>query len=363
MPEATARRIPQRGIDPWPQRIFEAETNFVEQDAKRPNAAQRSGVPQPSQTERLGFETAGEWDRQAGIIVEWWCTGRFPSDDWDAMWMALIGETVRAGATPVVYLLDDNGEAPKGLLDRCAHLLETTEAVSRNDVIWITDVASDTFWVGISAPFSPGASKRSPRFKTPSISETVPSTTSCRPALGKPSTPPFALKPRPRRRQRPRQWDGDLYRQLGNTRRQHLTQSDIQARFARRLGCVDLVIVDALEDAATGHVDIWLAWADAQTLIVGAYKSDQDPINHRIIERNLEQKLQNLLDPQTGRPIAIRRMPMPSNCPTDAAQGTNRPAHKRVRKHLRPTGSGEPTSTSFRSTVPPSSPCTSRAFG
>lgn len=95
----------------------------------------------------------------------------------------------------------------------------------------------------------------------------------------------------------------------------HYTEPEIRDMFRQELGCEDLIIVQALDDSATGHVDMWLAWADRTTLLVGEYGPKQDRVNHNIIEESLATKLEGLIDPQTGEPIGIVRMPMPSNCP------------------------------------------------
>ena len=62
-----------------------------------------------------------------------------------------------------------------------------------------------------------------------------------------------------------------------------------------------------------------MAWADQTTLFVGEYTEKQDANNRAIIEENVNQILNHLVDPDTGEPIAVIRVPMPSNCPPGIA--------------------------------------------
>jgi agmatine/peptidylarginine deiminase len=101
----------------------------------------------------------------------------------------------------------------------------------------------------------------------------------------------------------------------------HVDEAFIRDMFREQLGCVELVIVEALRDAATGHVDMWLAWADHTTLLVGEYLPLQDAVNREIIERNVRKRLTGLTDPETGEPIEIVRIPMPTNCPAEERPG------------------------------------------
>lgn len=101
-------------------------------------------------------------------------------------------------------------------------------------------------------------------------------------------------------------------------------ESQLRSLFKDALGCTQLIALQTLEDCATGHVDMYISWANSTTLIVGQYSAQQDPINSEIIENNVE-KLKNLTDPASGAfltslitqglPIKILRMPMPSSCP------------------------------------------------
>jgi agmatine/peptidylarginine deiminase len=101
----------------------------------------------------------------------------------------------------------------------------------------------------------------------------------------------------------------------------HVDEQTLEDMFRVELGCEELVIVDALRDFATGHIDMWMAWVDHTTLLVGEYLPTQDAVNRSIIERNVRKKLTGLHDPATGEPISIVRIPMPSNCPADSGPG------------------------------------------
>jgi len=98
-------------------------------------------------------------------------------------------------------------------------------------------------------------------------------------------------------------------------------EATVRALFKKQLGCEELVIVKALNDHATGHVDMWMAWADHNTLLVGEYQPLQDAVNRAIIENNVKKKLKGLRNPVTGDPIEIVRVPMPSNCPAETLPG------------------------------------------
>lgn len=104
----------------------------------------------------------------------------------------------------------------------------------------------------------------------------------------------------------------------------HVDRETLDGMFREQLGCEKLVIVEALKDAATGHVDMWMAWVDHTTLMVGEYLPRQDAVNRAIIERNVRKKLEGLRDPESGEPITIVRIPMPTNCPAESRPG-NRP--------------------------------------
>ena len=60
----------------------------------------------------------------------------------------------------------------------------------------------------------------------------------------------------------------------------------------------------AVEDV-TGHVDMWITWIDATTLVVGEYTTQQDATDRAGIEQAVEDQLSGLVDPVSGDPIEI----------------------------------------------------------
>jgi agmatine/peptidylarginine deiminase len=196
--------------------------------------------------------------------------------------------------------------------------------VSPDQVHWYLDFASDSFWVRDFGPFF--------------VREIETGDLSIEDAWYYPQRPNDDAMPRDfATRIGVPVSDFDLYFEGGNflpngggicivssvllDANPHVDKETIEEMFRQQLGCEDLVIVQALKDAATGHVDMWMAWADHTTLVVGEYLETQDAVNRAIIERNVRKKLQGLRDPATGEPIRIVRIPMPSNCPAETRPG------------------------------------------
>ncbi|KAJ9506236.1 hypothetical protein QJQ45_014217 [Haematococcus lacustris] len=77
----------------------------------------------------------------------------------------------------------------------------------------------------------------------------------------------------------------------------------------RPFGCTELIVVEALTADITGHVDMWMSWPDAHTLMVGQYTYEQSPWDHVLMQHTIA-RLQRL---SRGR-FEVVVMPMPSNC-------------------------------------------------
>ncbi|KAL6761527.1 hypothetical protein V8C86DRAFT_3131450 [Haematococcus lacustris] len=77
----------------------------------------------------------------------------------------------------------------------------------------------------------------------------------------------------------------------------------------RPYGCTELIVVEALTADITGHVDMWMSWPDAHTLMVGQYTYEQSPWDHVLMQHTIA-RLQRL---SRGR-FEVVVMPMPSNC-------------------------------------------------
>lgn len=94
------------------------------------------------------FASANETDPMDGVLTEWECTSDGNADIWDVMWMAIIAETIRASATPYVYLVSLLGDDDATTLAACSAMLEEAhDDVSANAVEWIQGVPTDAFWL------------------------------------------------------------------------------------------------------------------------------------------------------------------------------------------------------------------------
>ena len=309
------RDIPPRAIKPWREEVAELEAAFAlnPDDPRFPPfdpSALRPGDPPIAANEAAPVDA---------IITQWNCDWRNP-DVWDDMWMSIIGESVRAGAEAYVYLEPQSFGGSSEAIANCGAMLERAYQIDLDRVHFILGVPSDAFWTRDYGPLfvrdrdDATQSVRDPRYypHRPNDDE-MPSD--------------FAARLNLELRPFPVAFEGGNFLPNGGglcivgsvaaRRNPQLTESDLTELFRSELGCDQLVMVRSLEDFATGHVDMWLAWANRTTLIVGEYTEAQDPTNRRIIETNLEEQLRGLVDPASGEPIQIVRIPMPSNCPAD----------------------------------------------
>ena len=319
----STRPVPARAAQPWKTLVAERERAFQENPQAR--AFRRSPLLEAFPPAPV-VHSPNEADPVSGMITEWWCSSNGNADYWDDMWMALIAESIRAGADAYVYLYSYLGDDDATTLETCSAMLEAKEGISQEQVIWIQDFVTDAFWLRDFGPFFVADEN----FRSLSIED----------ALYYPGRPLDDDQPRDfaARFGYPIQ-DFNLYYEGGDFlpngtglciassvvlgANPQYTEAEIKQLFSQHLGCRDMVIVQALDDAATGHVDMWLAWADRSTLLVGQYTQQQDPVNSAIIEQNVAEHLSTLIDPDTRQPITIIRVPMPSNCPpTYAYTGT-----------------------------------------
>jgi len=234
------------------------------------------------------------------------------------MWMAIIGETVKSDATDYVYLYLYLGDDDATTLSVCSQMLQDYEGISIEQVEWIQDFDTEAFWLRDFGPFF--------------VADIDSLNLSIEDAKYYPGRPFDDAQPQDfaTRYQIPFR-DFDMFYEGGNFlpngggiciassvllgANPQYTEDEIRQLFEEQLGCTDSVIVQALDDAATGHVDMWMAWADQTTLLVGKYAEKQDANNRAIIEENVNQTLNHLVDPDTEEPIDVIRAPMPSNCP------------------------------------------------
>ena len=309
------RMLPKRAPEPWKNRVAKRKAEFAANPMAKQFARPTAVRFAPEDTNPI---SANEVEPVAGVLTEWWCSSNGIPDEFDQMWMAIIGAAVRSGATPYVYLFSYLGDNDETTLCNCSNMLEEQEDISAEDVHWIQDFKTDAFWIRDFGPFfvrdidsQELSIEDALYYPGRSFDDAQPADFASRIEV------PFS--------------SFNLYFEGGNflpnggglcivssvliDANPHYTEDEIRDMFCQELGCKELVIVQALDDWATGHVDMWLAWADHKTLLVGEYTELQDPTNQAIIEENVTCKLQGLVDPDTGEQIEIVRMPMPSNCP------------------------------------------------
>lgn len=308
------RVLQPRALQPWREVVARRQAEF----AANPNAPEFARtIPTLKSAAAPAVIAANETDPVQALLTVWPASTRGVPDFVDRMWMSIIGTTARAGATPYVYVLPFYGDDPNETLTVAKTMLAEYEGVAENEVVWM-QLPLDSIWIRDYGPLF--------------VRDLAGGNLSIEDPLYYPQAPWDDAQPADfaARIGAPLS-DFNLYFEGGNflpnggglcivssvvlDANPHYSETDIRNMFLDELGCVDLVIVQALDDAATGHVDMWLAWANHTTLVVGEYAQEQDPVNRAIIEKNLSTLLTGLVDPASNQPVEIVRMPMPSNCP------------------------------------------------
>ncbi|MGR8930718.1 MAG: agmatine deiminase family protein [Gammaproteobacteria bacterium] len=319
------RAMPKRAREPWRdiaerrQKAFKVNPN--DPQFARPFTAQRS-------LSEIAVHSANEASPVDGMLTEWWCTSTGTPDEFDFMWTSMIGTTVKKGVKAYVYLYSYLGDDKTTTLQNCSSILKSTEQLTDEEmqlVEWIQDFETDAMWLRDFGPLFVRDDLHHLAIEDAKYYPGRPHDDAQPVDFANRFDPPIPVS------------EFNLYFEGGNflangsgiclvstvvlAVNPHYTEAEIRDMFRQELGCSELVIVRALEDYATGHVDMWLAWADQTTLIVGEYTDLQDKLNRSIIEDNVEHKLKGLVDPKTRAPINIVRMPMPSNCPPNYWNG------------------------------------------
>lgn len=317
--------VKPRAPEPWHEMVAERQAAY----RRNPTAPQfRRDTDRLSRTLTVtdNVTSANETDMMEGVLTRWVCTSDGNADNWDLMWMAIIAEAVRAGAQPYVYLVSALRDDDATTLAECSAMLEAHERVSADDVEWIQGVPANSIWLKDYGPlFVRDIATRdlsiedAKYYSNRPRDDVIPRDFAARVSvpvsdLGSEFANNLGLY-----------FEGGNFLPNGDGiciissvvlgANPHYSEAEIRAIFRAELGCTELVIVQALDDWATGHVDMWLAWADRHTLVVGEYRANQDPVNRAIIEANIDNLLTPLVNPRTGDPIELVRMPMPSNCP------------------------------------------------
>lgn len=330
---AGPRDVPPRAAAPWQQEVARIRAEY-DANPSHPRFAKRFVAPgfAADVPMRIAANEAATVD---AVLVEWWCNSSGTADDWDAMWMAIIANAIETGADAYVYLRSNDGHDEATTLAACKAMLAQATGVDADAPYWIQGFATNAFWMRDFGPLfvRARAGDRALAIEDPRYYSTRPQD-DAQPA-------DFAARIATPISEFPLSYEGGNFLPNGGGlclassvvtgRNPQYTLAEIEAMYRDELGCDQVVIVDALQDYATGHVDMWLAWADGDTLLVGEYTEAQDPTNRAIIENNVATKLAGLVDPATGNPIELVRVPMPSNCPGNPApqscpsvQGWNR---------------------------------------
>ncbi len=76
-------------------------------------------------------------------------------------------------------------------------------------------------------------------------------------------------------------------------------------------GAHEVVILEPLAGESTGHIDMFAVFTSADTVIVGSYLPQFDPINAELLDRNAARLTEVTLP--NGKPLHVVRMPMPSH--------------------------------------------------
>jgi len=85
---------------------------------------------------------------------------------------------------------------------------------------------------------------------------------------------------------------------------------DVEEFFRQFFGG-EVVFLEPLDGESTGHVDMFAAFTSADTVVVGAYDFDADPVNAAVLDRNAA--LLARLRLRDGRRLRVVRIPMPKS--------------------------------------------------
>jgi agmatine/peptidylarginine deiminase len=83
---------------------------------------------------------------------------------------------------------------------------------------------------------------------------------------------------------------------------------DVEEFFRQFFGG-EVVFLEPLDGEATGHVDMFATFTSADTVVVGAYDFDTDPVNAALLDRNAARLARLRL--RDGRRLRVVRIPMP----------------------------------------------------
>ncbi len=87
-------------------------------------------------------------------------------------------------------------------------------------------------------------------------------------------------------------------------------RQEVENGLRRYYGFTQIVPLAPLRAEPTGHVDLFTTFVAPDTIILGQYDSNVDPVNHDVLEQNAE--ILGRVRTDSG-PLKVVRIPMPSN--------------------------------------------------
>jgi agmatine/peptidylarginine deiminase len=88
---------------------------------------------------------------------------------------------------------------------------------------------------------------------------------------------------------------------------------DVRRVLATFYGAREVVFLETLQGEPTGHVDMFATVTSTDTVVIGQYPPEYDPINAAILDRNADRVSRAS---SVGRPIKVVRVPMPPRVPS-----------------------------------------------
>ena len=299
---------------PWRQRVARVQAEYERDPGAFPNLLRV--VPPPSPPPSAVASANERWESD-GLLLSWGCESAPESpDSWDRMWLDII-DGAWDGVHLYIYIHHD-GHSDAGDVTRCQQMLQQHTGRDPSGATWFDETGDhrlDSIWIRDYGPFFVADEYDELRVVDADYVRYNRDNDDEQPAhfaswAGLPWHEwPFAT-------------EGGNFLPNGHgiclvsetiySLNPQYSLNDIEHLYEQYLGCSELVILRGLDDV-TGHVDMWITWLDATTLVVGQYTQSQDPSSHALIEEAVEQQLGGLVDPGSGQTIEIVRIPMPDN--------------------------------------------------
>jgi len=298
---------------PWRDRVAAAQAAFERAPSSFENVLQ---APPPDAPPAPVISPA-ERGRVEGLLLTWDCESPANNPDlWDQLWLDII-DAAWDGAHLYLYI-HNGGYSDADDVERCQEMLSQHTGRNPQDATWFDeshDHRLDSIWIRDYGPFF---------VIDPDDEFGIVDAQYVRYGRDDDDAQPahFASWWGVPRHEWPFATEGGNFLPNGNglclvsdtiegLNPQYST-AEIEQLYAAYLGCSDLVILPAVDDV-TGHVDMWIAWLDASTLVVGEYSASQDAQSRQIIETAIQGQLSDLVDPASGDEVEIVRIPMPDN--------------------------------------------------